>query len=105
IGGRSYWSGPSCRKPGSLGAEQIHVELHSPAVAMRAQVRERLEQAFADALAGHLDETELRDVEHLGAGLVAGKRVTEDLDDLRAVLAHLHVDEVDDDDAADVTQA
>ena len=40
--------------------------------------RERLEQALADALAGHLDQAELGDVEHLGAGLVPGQGVAED---------------------------
>ena len=63
------------------------------------------EQALADALAGHLDEAELGDREHLRAGLVAGQRVAEHLDDLVAVVPDLHVDEVDDDDAADVAQA
>ena len=62
------------------------------------------QQALADALAGHLDQTELGDVEHLGAGLVPRQRVAEALDDLRPVVADLHVDEVDHDDAADVAQ-
>ena len=48
---------------------------------------------------------ELGDVEHLGAGLVPGQGVAEGLDDLVAVAFDLHVDEVDDDDAADVAQA
>ena len=40
----------------------------------------------------------------LGPGLVAGQGVPEDLHDLVAVLLDLHVDEVDDDDPADVAE-
>src|SRR5205085_4758730 len=67
--------------------------------------RERLDQAFGDALARHLDQPELGDVEDLRLGLVAGEGLAERPDHLVAVLADLHVDEVDDDDAADVAQA
>ena len=47
---------------------------------------------------------EVGDVEDLSAGLVAGQRVAERGDHGVAVLADLHVDEVDDDDAADVAK-
>ena len=47
---------------------------------------------------------ELGDVEHLGAGLVPGQGVAEHPDHLVAVRPDLHVDEVDDDDAADVAE-
>src|SRR4051794_39303155 len=78
---------------------------HEPApVAVRARRRERLHQALGDPLAGHLDQTELGDREHLGAGLVPGERLPERLLDRFAVVTDLHVDEVDDDDAADVAQ-
>ena len=72
---------------------------------MGAGLGEGLEQALADPLAGHLDQAQLGDVEHLGAGLVPGQRLAEGLDDVVAVPGDLHVDEVDDDDAADVAQA
>ncbi len=58
-----------------------------------------------DPLAGHLHQAQLRDLEHLGAGLVAGQGVAEAAAHLVAVRLDLHVDEVDDDDPADVAQA
>ena len=63
-----------------------------------------VEQALADALAGHLDQAEVGDVEHLGAGLVPGQGLAERRHHLLAVVPDLHVDEVDDDDPADVAQ-
>ena len=59
---------------------------------------------LAHALAGHLDEAELADAQHVGLGLVAAQRLLERLEDLVAVLLLLHVDEVADDDAADVAE-
>ena len=61
------------------------------------------EQPFTDAFAGHLNETEFRDVEHLGSSLVSRECPAECIDHLAAVLLDLHVDEVDHDDAADVS--
>src|ERR687898_180282 len=84
--------------------EQPPVDEDAAALAVGAAPGERLEQALADALAGHLAQPELRDLEHLGAGLVARQRVTEHSHDLVAVVLALHVDEIDDDDASDVTQ-
>ena len=80
------------------------VDDHASAVAVGAVVGEVGEQALADALARHLDQTELGDVEHLGARLVARQGRLEGVDHLLAVVADLHVDEVDHDDPADVTQ-
>src|SRR6478736_9436812 len=84
--------------------DQRVIDEDSPAFAVGALVGEVDQQALADALAGHLHQTELGDVEDLGAGLVPGQRRAERLDDLPAVVLDLHVDEVDDDDPADVAQ-
>ena len=57
-----------------------------------------------DPLAGHLHQAQLGDVEDLGAGLVPGQGLLEAPQHVVAVRADLHVDEVDDDDPADVAQ-
>ena len=69
-----------------------------------AGLAERLDQTLRDPLAGHLDEAQLRHVERLGAGLVAAERVAEHAHHVLAVRPDLHVDEVDDDDPADVAE-
>src|SRR5206468_2379449 len=71
------------------------VDDEAAAVAVRAGRRERLDQALRHALSGHLDEPELRDREDLGAGLVAGEGLAEGFLHGFAVVADLHVDEVD----------
>src|SRR5581483_8882608 len=85
--------------------EQPLVEHEPPPEAGRAGLAHGLDESFRDPLPGHLDQTELGDFEDLGAGLVAGEGVAEGPHDLLAVLADLHVDEVDDDDPADVAEA
>src|SRR5262249_4307498 len=57
-----------------------------------------------DALPGHLDQAELRNLEDLGAGTVALDSVAQGLLDAAAVLFVAHVDEVVDDDAAEVAK-
>src|SRR2546422_8213262 len=86
-------------------SEERLVDHDSPALAHGARLRERLDQALGDPLAGHLHQAKVGDVEHLGPRLVAGQGVLEGPQDLVAVLPDLHVDEVDDDDPADVAQA
>src|SRR6187402_2824107 len=85
--------------------EQAVVDGDAATLTFRALLRVLPQQPLTDALARHLHESEFGDVEDLRPGLVAGQRVAEQLDDLGTVLADLHVDEVDDDDAADVAQA
>src|SRR5919106_4252155 len=85
--------------------QQRLVEEEAAPVARRTGAAERLDQPFGDALPRHLHEPQLRDVEHLGTGLVAGEGRPEGAHDVLAVLADLHVDEVDDDDPADVPEA
>src|SRR5438874_4477246 len=77
----------------------------SAAVAGRAVLGGEAGDALADALSRHLDEADVADLEDVGLGAVGAKRVLEGLEDLLPVGAFVHVDEVDDDDAADVPQA
>ena len=58
----------------------------------------------ADPLAGHLDQAERGDLGDLVLGPVAAEALEEAADDEVAVALEDHVDEVDDDDAADVAQ-
>src|SRR3954451_6643711 len=75
------------------------------AVAGRARPSHDLAHALRDVLARHLDQAELGDLggERLRAVLV--ERLAQRLEHRLAVARPRHVDEVDDDDAADVAQA
>ena len=75
------------------------------AVAGRAALGEDLAHAVGDVLARHLDQAQRRDLHHVGLGLVLVERLAQRLQDLVAVRGPRHVDEVDDDDPADVAQA
>ena len=74
------------------------------AVAGRALARHHLARAVGDVLARHLDEAERRDLDDVGLRAVALELLAERILDLLAVLRVRHVDEVDDDDPADVAQ-
>src|SRR5206468_1531769 len=63
-----------------------------------------LARPVGDVLARHLDEAEGRDLDDVGLRPVALELASERLLDGRAVLRIRHVDEVDDDDAADVAE-
>src|SRR5687768_12503472 len=97
-GGRS----PAARFGGRPALQELFIEDKASTVADGAHGREALHQALGDPLAGHLDDTELRDGKYLRTGLVQGQGPTEGLHDQIPVLEDLHVDEVDDDDPADV---
>ncbi len=62
-------------------------------------------RAGLEALAAHFHEAELADGAELHAGAVLPQRVAQAVFDFAAVLAFFHVDEVDDDQAAEVAQA
>ena len=62
--------------------------------------REGLQKSLTDALTRHLDEPQVGDVKDLCACLVATERVAQGSGHVLAVGLDLHVDEVDDDDAA-----
>src|ERR1700746_3785252 len=61
-------------------------------------------QALAGALACHLDEAERREADDVCLGTVAGQRTLERAQHRTPVRLIAHVDEVDDDDAAQVAQ-
>src|SRR6185436_15211713 len=60
--------------------------------------------AAAHALAGHLEDPELADGEQGGAGAVALHALAEAVFDVLAVAGVAHVDQVVDDDAAEVAE-
>jgi hypothetical protein len=74
-------------------------------LAVGTRIAELLHQVLARALAGHLDEPELRDLHHVDPRLVLAQCVLERLGDLVAVRRDLHVDQVEDDQPADVAEA
>ena len=74
------------------------------AVAARAGDVVAFAQRWAQALAAELEQAELADGRELHPRAVLAHRVAQSLLDLAAVLALLHVDEVDDDQAAEVAQ-
>src|SRR5581483_3185549 len=75
------------------------------ATAGRTLLGENLARAVGHVLAGHLDEPEGRDLDDVRLRPVALELLLERLLDGLAVLRIRHVDEVDDDDSADVAQA
>src|SRR6516225_5509921 len=74
------------------------------ATAVAAVLVEHPPDRLADPLPGHLHQAELADAEHVGLRLVAAQGFLKSLEHLVPVLRLLHVDEVADDDAADVAQ-
>ena len=75
------------------------------AAAVRAGLGEQALQVGAAALAGHLDEAELRDVQDLDLRPVLLDLALQAGEDLLPVLLFDHVDQVDDDDPPQVAQA
>ncbi|CUI79887.1 Uncharacterised protein [Achromobacter xylosoxidans] len=78
---------------------------HAGAVAARAGDVRAFVQGRTQALARQFHQAEARDLAHLDAGAVEMEGVTQALFDGALVLAVFHVDEVDDDQAAQVAQA
>src|SRR5262249_19600675 len=70
----------------------------------RALVHEEGLEALADALARHLDEAKLGDLEDVGPRLVVAEGLLERPEHLAPVLIPIHVDEVDDDDAPEIAE-
>ena len=82
----------------------VGVDDEAAAVAVVARLGEDLDEARPDALAGHLDEAERGDLGDLVLGAVPTEALEQAPHDEVAVALEDHVDEVDDDDAADVAQ-
>ena len=80
------------------------VDDDSATFASRARINEISQQTFADSLAGHFDEPQFGDIKDLGAGLVTREGALETVKHLATILSGLHVDEVDNDDSADISQ-
>ena len=88
----------------ALARHRLAVHVVAAALAGLAGLAEDLEQALADALAGHLHEAERGDLGDLVLGAVAAQALEQAAQHEVAVALEHHVDEVDDDDAADVAQ-
>src|SRR5262245_39066955 len=97
---------PHLRRDGAedLGGQGRVGLRHAAAFAGRAYRGEQRAEVLAHALARHLDQAELGDLEHVRPGLVVGQRALQSSVDLLAVVRRFHVDEVDDDDTAQIAQ-
>ncbi len=88
----------------AAGLDGVVLHDHSAALAVLTVVAERLEQAGADALAGHLHQAQRGHLGDLVAGAVPAQALHQSAEHEVAVGLEDHVDEVDDDDAADVAE-
>src|SRR2546423_269416 len=75
------------------------------AIAGGADLRRQAGDALPYPLARHLHQADVADLEHVGLRAVGRQRLLGGLEGLLPVGAFVHVDEIDDDDAADVAQA
>ena len=73
--------------------------------AIKTRLTQTLYQALAHSFSRHFDEPKLAYLEDIRLCLVLGKRLLERVIDLLAVRGAFHVDEVDDDDPADIANA
>ena len=87
-----------------VGSNGVLMDDHASAAAVLTLRGELLEQPGRDVLPRHLNQPEVGHLEDLGPGLVLGQGLLEPSQHLLLVVDGLHVDEVDDDDAADVPQ-
>src|SRR5258706_4830236 len=71
---------------------------------MGTRAQQLIFQTLARPLAGHFHQTELGYFKYIGAGFVLLERLFERIVDSFAVALFLHIDEIDDDNAADVAQ-
>ena len=90
--------------PPRLLRHRLGVDDHAAALAVLAGLAERLQQARADPLAGHLHQAERGDLGDLVLGAVPAEALGEPAQHQLAVGLQHHVDEVDHHDAAEVAQ-
>src|SRR6202008_369608 len=95
--------GAGGRAVGRLG-RSVERDDDATAVTALALLRERLKQPGTDPLTGHLHEPERRHLGNLVLGPVPRQALKKPAQHELAVRLEHHVDEVDDDDTADVTQ-
>src|SRR5947209_1712724 len=88
-----------------LVAHGAHGLDHASAGTRDALLSQSTFQRLLHAFAGDGHQSKVIELEHLGWGPVRLKRVFQRLHDLLAVLAFIHINEVDHDDAAEVAQA
>ena len=88
----------------AAAAQRLIVNDQTAAGAVLAGLREDLEQTGAQALAGHLDQTQRGHLGHLVLGAVAAQALNQSAQHQVAVRLEHHVDEVNHDDAADIAQ-
>src|SRR6516164_3823778 len=74
-------------------------------LAMWAGPEQLIFQTLAGSLPGHLHQPELGNFQNIGAHLVSFERLLERVVDLLSVRFLLHIDEIDNDDTADISQA
>ncbi len=87
-----------------LGGKRRNGLHNPPSVASRARIGKQRLETLTRALAAHLDQPQIRDSRHSRARPVALESLGEHVGDAFAIGFARHVDEVDDDDAADVAQ-
>jgi len=88
-----------------LVADRCRALDHAGGLAGWARNRKSPFERLLDALAGDRDQAKVVELENLGRSSIGFESFFEGGHDLVAVLAVVHVDEVDDDDAAQVAQA
>ena len=88
----------------AAAVDDLGVHDDAAPAAVLALLGEDLDQAGPDPLAGHLHQAERGDLGDLVLGAVAPEALEQAAHDEVAVALEHHVDEVDDDDAADVAQ-
>ncbi len=84
--------------------QRFNITNDAGAVATRANDAAAFAQRWTQALTGHFQQAETRDATHLDAGTVLFQAFADFLFHGALVLGWRHVDEVDDDQAADITQ-
>src|SRR5690606_19613244 len=83
---------------------RLGVHHDAPAAAVGTRLGEHLDQSGPDPLAGHLHQAERGDLGYLVLGAIPAQALQQAADHQVAVALQDHVDEVDDDDPADVAQ-
>ncbi len=89
----------------NLVAHRGHRFHEAGRLAIRARRADGALQRLLHPLAGNGDQSEIVKLQNLGGRAVAAQRFFQCLHDFLAVAALVHVDEVDDDDAAQIAQA
>ena len=81
------------------------VHEHPAALAFRALTCEVRQKTLTNSLAGHFNKTQFGDVKYLCSGLISRQSGLEGLNNLAAIVLDFHIDEVNDDDSADIAQS